>query len=283
MASILLVGNAVLDLINTVDHYPAEDEEMRAEAQTVRAGGNAANTAQILAQLGHKAELLALLAQDRDGDEFAARLAAAGVQLAHIVRRPGHTPVSYITHNRASGSRTIVHHRDLPELSAADFPLEAALQSDWVHFEGRNVAALQAMMAALKSAGYGGGISLEAEKPRPGLERLFGLADAVMASRPYAQASGFDSAQAFLSAQADAPAVFTCTWGAAGAWARTAQGGLCHSPAFPPPQVRDTVGAGDAFNAGLIDSLVSDRAAQPALTKACRIASRKIAGDFGLR
>ena len=49
MSHILTVGIATLDIINLVDHYPAEDEEMRALAQHIECGGNAANTASVLA------------------------------------------------------------------------------------------------------------------------------------------------------------------------------------------------------------------------------------------
>ena len=52
MPSILCVGIATLDIINQVERYPAEDSEVRALAQQQRVGGNAANTAMVLAQLG---------------------------------------------------------------------------------------------------------------------------------------------------------------------------------------------------------------------------------------
>ncbi|MGD8712214.1 MAG: carbohydrate kinase, partial [Thiohalophilus sp.] len=40
MSRILTTGIATLDIINQVDHYPAEDEELRAELQSIRCGGN---------------------------------------------------------------------------------------------------------------------------------------------------------------------------------------------------------------------------------------------------
>ena len=67
MSHILIVGIATLDIINIVDHYPVEDEEIRALSQRIECGGNAANTASILAQYGHKIEFAGTLADEPDG------------------------------------------------------------------------------------------------------------------------------------------------------------------------------------------------------------------------
>src|SRR5690606_2634666 len=43
MGHVLAIGIATLDIVNTVDGYPAEDAEVRASAQRVSRGGNATN------------------------------------------------------------------------------------------------------------------------------------------------------------------------------------------------------------------------------------------------
>ena len=45
--------------------------------------------------------------------------------------------------------------------------------------------------------------------------------------------------------------------------------------AFAPPQVLDTLGAGDTFNAGLIHRLSLGSTVEEALTFACRLAGAK--------
>ncbi len=50
---VLLVGLLCLDVVNTCDHYPQEDEDMRAISSSKVKGGNASNSAGILAQLNH--------------------------------------------------------------------------------------------------------------------------------------------------------------------------------------------------------------------------------------
>ena len=59
--SILCVGIMCLDIINYVDHYPLEDEDVRAKDQTWQSGGNCTNTAKVLAIIGRKCEFLGSL------------------------------------------------------------------------------------------------------------------------------------------------------------------------------------------------------------------------------
>jgi ketohexokinase len=54
MPHILGIGIATLDIINSVDGYPAEDTEVRALRQQLRRGGNCTNTLAVLSQLGHR-------------------------------------------------------------------------------------------------------------------------------------------------------------------------------------------------------------------------------------
>jgi ketohexokinase len=119
--------------------------------------------------------------------------------------------------------------------------------------------------------------SLEVEKPRAGIEGLLNLPDVLMFSRPYARSQGFDNAEAMLRAQS-APALMTCSWGKDGAWLRQKED-IIHRPAFPPPQVVDTLGAGDTFNAGLISALVNEQTPEQALESACRLAGQKCGQD----
>ena len=116
MATILAIGNATLDIVNTVDHYPQEDSETRAVSQRMVLGGNAANSLHVLRQLNHTSHFMGVLAYDALGhfvkDEFSRLGIGAGLCFA----THGRTPTSYITLNQQNGSRTIVHYRDLPEL-----------------------------------------------------------------------------------------------------------------------------------------------------------------------
>ncbi|WP_018954825.1 PfkB family carbohydrate kinase [Thioalkalivibrio sulfidiphilus] len=283
MSHILAIGIATLDIVNTVDQYPAEDEELRASAQRVVPGGNAANSAWVLSQLGHRVDLAAVLAREPDGERLAGLLSARGIGLEHCAWREGRTPCSYITVNARNGSRTIVHYRDLPELDAAHLAGVPVERMDWVHLEARDGFITGAMLRTLRERLVDQPVSLEVEKERPGVDRLFGLPDVILFSRPFARGRGFESAEAFLRDMGGRcrKTILVCTWGEAGAWARDGAGRLHHVPAVAPPRVVDTLGAGDTFNAGLIHGLASGRTVPEALDFAVRLAGRKV-GQAGL-
>ncbi|MDQ5770262.1 PfkB family carbohydrate kinase [Thiothrix subterranea] len=277
MSFILVTGNATLDIVNVVEHYPQEDEEMRAVQQWRETGGNAANVAQVLAAHLHRCDFCGLIAQDNDGDHIFSALGEKSIGLEYAVRQAGKSPVSYITLNQQNGSRTIVHHRDLVELTAADFCRIPVSHYDWLHFEGRNVAELATMLAYAHDNIFDQPVSLEIEKVRDGLEDLIPQVDLVMFPRAYAQAHGFQDAESFLrDRQAKHGKVWmTCTWGAEGAWAIDQLGVVFHAPALAV-EVVDTLGAGDVFNACLIHALATGQLLEEALHYAVKMAGRKV-------
>lgn len=55
---ILCVGLLCLDIVNHLDHYPNEDEDVRAKHQTWQSGGNAANSAKVLSLIGSRCDFL---------------------------------------------------------------------------------------------------------------------------------------------------------------------------------------------------------------------------------
>ena len=280
MASVLAVGMATLDVIDTVARYPAEDAEVRAQGRRVARGGNAANTLEVLARLGHRAEWLGTLADDPDAERIVAGLEGAGIGARHAPRIAGGcSPVSHITLSRETGSRTIVHHRDLPELTAADFahvPLDGL---DWLHLEGRNIAEVCAMLRDARARAPQLPISVELEKPRDGAEDLAAAADVVLCGQAFAGARGFDDPERYLAVGAPGSGSVFCAWGEAGAWLRDPGGAVEHEPAHPPERVVDTVGAGDAFNAGVIHALVQGLPPRVALSRATRLAGAKCGRD----
>lgn len=283
MSHILTVGIATLDIINIVDHYPAEDEEMRALGQRIECGGNAANTASILAQYGHKVDFAGTLAHEPDGYRIEQELNAKHVATGfcqHI--KQGKAPTSYIILNQQTGSRTIVHYRDLPEYDFQRFQQISLEQFDWFHFEGRNVPELRRMLTETQQRRVDQPISLEVEKEREEIDSVLPLADILLFSRAFVMARGFDNAIAFFDAiRPSAPeAILVCTWGDQGAWARDHNNQDSHAPAYIPPRVIDTLGAGDSFNAGLIHAMTGGQTLVDALNQACQLAGKKV-GQHG--
>lgn len=284
MARILAIGNATLDIINIVERYPHEDQEVRAMSQQRRRGGNSANTLVVLSQLGHDCAWAGTLADEPDAALIRSDLEAHGIDLSAVHTTPhGKVPTSYVTLSRDNGSRTIVHFRDLPEYHTDEFANIDLGLFDWIHLEGRNLDEIEKMLARICHERPDLHCSLEVEKPRANIEKLFHQIDLIMFSREYAQHQGFDSAEPFLEKmkRIGLSAEMSCTWGEKGAHALTREGSIIHVPAFPPPAVVDTLGAGDVFNAGLIDQLARGNNMETALIEASRLAGKKC-GRYGL-
>jgi ketohexokinase len=284
VAHFLVLGVAALDIINETDGFPGEDSETRALTHRRAPGGNAANTATVLSQLGHRCSLAASLAPDSEGDRLTASLEQDGIELTHSYRAPeGRTPCSYITVNRRNGSRTIVHYRDLVEYPCEIFEAIDLTVFEWIHFEGRAVPVIRPMLERARACVVDQPISLEVEKPREGIEALVDLCDVAIFSGHYARAQGYEQPMRFLEslrARHRRP-ILICTWGEDGAVALDTKGSHFASPAYRPREVVDTVGAGDTFNAGLLDAMSAGVDLASALEHACRLAGRKC-GQAGL-
>jgi ketohexokinase len=282
MARILCVGNAVLDLVFSLPHHPSADEEVRASALRIAAGGNAANTAQVLQGLGHEVSLAAVLADHPAGAPLERELRQSGVDLSPCRRVHAMPPLSAVLIAQPGAHRAIVHHRATPEYAAEDFALLDLARWHWVHVEsrpGEDTARIVRHAHLFRPTLL---LSIEAEKHRPGIEETFPLARLVLFSRGYAEAGGFSRPEPFLrEMRRRAPyTLLTVAWGDGGAWAIETDGTLHHAPAFPPPAVVDTLGAGDTFNAGMIGALAAGQPLREALEGACRLAGRKV-GQVG--
>ena len=284
MARVLAVGIATLDVINSVSQYPTEDAEVRATAQRVCRGGNATNTLVVLSQLGHHCAWAGTLAQEPDAEHIKADLRHYDIDMSAVKQvAQGKVPTSYVTLSQATASRTIVHFRDLPEYDDESFA-QLDLQSyDWIHFEGRNVNATERMLMRVRRDARSVKISLEVEKPRENIERLCSYADVLMISRHYCLARSLTQPEAVSDFfhTLNPRARFFLAWGEAGGYAWEHSGEIVHVPAKLLPHVVDTLGAGDTFNAGVIDSLLRGLNIPDTLLSAVELAGIKC-GQMGL-
>lgn len=285
MACILGVGIATLDIINRIAEYPAEDSEVRALSQRICRGGNATNTLVVLSQLGHRCRWAGTLAEEPDAKHILADLQLYQIDTSAVVIIPGgKVPTSYIAVSERTGSRSIIHYRDLAEYAAADFRRVDLSAVDWLHVEARNIAETEPMLAWARTQRPQLPISVEVEKPRPEVERLFSRANLLLFSRAFAASRGFHHAEEFLRAMRPqaAQAMLVAAWGSEGAYGLEPGDGVRHCPAFPPPRVIDTLGAGDTFNAGFIDAQLRGEPLAGSLERANRLAGKKC-GLVGLQ
>jgi ketohexokinase len=279
MAQILAVGIATLDIVNEVDTYPDEDTEVRALTHSVRRGGNATNTLVVLTQLGHCCTWGGVLPDGPAAAVVVDELARYRIDTRYCRRLPeGSLPTSYITLSRDTGSRTIVHVRNLPEYDADSFSRIPLQDFDWLHFEGRNVEQVLLMMQRARKLVPCTPVSLEVEKPRQHIERLFPCADLLLFSHAFARQRQLPAAELLRQVRPAAPqADLVCSCGPQGAVGLRRAGPVVKVEAFRPQRVADTLGAGDTFNAGVIDALQRSAALPDAMRFGTQLAGAKCA------
>lgn len=273
---VLAVGNCIVDQVMHLESYPLEDKEQRAIENYRVMGGNACNSAQILAQQGHKVQLLSSFAADNDAKWLFQQLAAADISTKFCKKYPGYfTPVSSVWLSRSNGSRTIVHYRNLPELTLQDLNRVAPEDYRWIHFEGRNINTLRQYLPNLSSGMAT--VSLEIEKQRDQIEELLPYVDMVIVSSHYLRDKNI-SAEDCLNElkQLNSDMDIVCTLGSSGLIAMDSKGEIYKMGAEPVGKVIDTIGAGDCFIAGLISATLKQYDFHSALRYANSLAADKI-------
>jgi len=84
---IVCIGSINVDFIFAADRWPAEHEKYRGENYVCATGGAAANTACELSRLGRNVRIVGGTGNDDLGDMALNGLIAAGVNVAHVIRR----------------------------------------------------------------------------------------------------------------------------------------------------------------------------------------------------
>ncbi|XP_071441055.1 ketohexokinase-like [Hetaerina americana] len=307
---VLCVGLVCLDIIQECSSFPEEDSDQRCSSIRWQRGGNAANNCTVLSQIGLDCEFLGSFSMHTELGFIKKDFEDHGICIDHCPTRKGNAeksfldsfPVSTVLINCKNGSRTIIHSKgDLPELSLENFKQLDLSEYSWIHFEGRNIEAISSMMDSIRqwrdmhSTGTCAlpTISVELEKPKPGLLSLAILADIIFIGKDFAlyhEWNEMESAIEGMSNHVHEGAIIVCTWGEHGSSAARLHSSielnleghkaitkeLFHSPAYPPSTVLDTLGAGDTFVAGFIRAFSAHIPLQKALQFACKVAGAKV-------
>ncbi|MDH5517622.1 MAG: PfkB family carbohydrate kinase [Gammaproteobacteria bacterium] len=280
MSKILGIGIATLDIINYVDSFPEENSEVRAVKQIITRGGNVTNSLCVLSQLNHQTSWCGTLANENDASIILDDLNKYQVN-CDLVKTfaNGKVPTSYILLNMQNGSRSIVHHRDLPELDFDHFKSISLTDFDWIHFEARNIDQTLKMLQHLKQFHPDIQCSVEFEKQRDGIEQLYELADVLIFSKNYSLSNHQTDPLRFLNTlrQTLTDKTLILAWADQGSYGCTDGSVVHHEAAQRPTNITDTLGAGDTFNAAVIDSILDGCSLQKTLSKANRLAACKIA------
>ncbi|MFF7209174.1 carbohydrate kinase [Streptomyces sp. NPDC008238] len=229
-------------------------------------GGSPANTALGLARLGHPVTLATRIGRDPHGDALVERLTQGRVRLlpGSVVHAPTSTARAELDGDGSAAYRFDIVW-DLPPVGPSDVPGHLHTGSIATALEP-GAGRLLALVAAVRLRGHT--VSYDPnlrpallgppETERPRVERMVALADVVKASEEDLRwlHPGRDPAEVAAGWARRGPRLVVLTRGAAGAEALWGADGR-HRVAGHRVRVVDTIGAGDAFMAGLLAGLLS--------------------------
>lgn len=255
--------------------------------------------ATVLTNLNRKCELLTTFSNDKTFTFVIDDLHERGIETKNCFYYPNcNVPFSTVLLSKDTGCRTIVHsNKNLPHVNFDNFDKCDLNEYKWIHFEARSVPETTKMMQKIRKFNESQTtnkkitISLELEKKRDENLLLIKYTDVAILGRDYAEILDcYDKKTAIFKMKKltiederykNDKILLICPWGSDGAAALNETGEYYESQCFPPEQVVDTLGAGDTFASGLIDSLWNDfHDVQKAIERGCKIAGFKC-GYFG--
>lgn len=207
------MGSVGMDFLASVASFPKPDDKMRTDELEMQGGGNCGNALTAAARLfsglpAHvraSVRVVSKIGADAAGDAILKEFAADGIDTSNILvsSEPGaKSPFTYIIVDRETATRTCIHTPGDPyveeEMTAerVDRILEGASA---VYFDGR--LAEPALVLARAARVRGIKVLVEAERLRPGLDKLLDEADFVVTSKGFPREwTGLDDVEEAMAA-----------------------------------------------------------------------------------
>jgi fructokinase/2-dehydro-3-deoxygluconokinase len=290
---VLTIGEVGVDWIVRVPALPTRGGNVWCPAPELYGGGATANVAVGLARLGVPVSFWGKVGDDEHGHFLVEDLEREGVDTSFVRVVTGAPTMVVVAIVDAEGERTFLtcslgaaHTKLNPE----EIEPHAIAAAAWLHTSGTCLAEAPSQDAILRAMALARDlrvpVSLDVNVcvereiiPAPfraAVERAVSLADVVLGSAQeiaaLAPASSIEESAQFLAQE---QRTVIARQGPAGALA-VSSAGVMTVPAFPTPVV-DTVGAGDAFDAGFIAACVSGLDLEAALRWGNAVAALKIA------
>ncbi len=260
-------GLTTLDVIHRSAVRPGPNQKITAVRQDVSAGGPAANAAVTAATLGARALLISAMGSGPVGSAARGDLEHHGVEV-HDTADGREIPlaVSAVMVDHETGDRSVVSP-DATLATGLDVTraaLDALPRPDVVLLDGHHPALARSVLAYAKSLDPRPLIVLDAGRWRPVFADLLGSADVMARSADFRVPDGVEQSRAVVATHGPGPV----TW--------CDKDGRRGSTDVPTVDVRDTLGAGDAFHGALSVALARGADLEAAVEEAVRVASIRV-------
>jgi sugar/nucleoside kinase (ribokinase family) len=291
MVSLAVVGNVNVDVLAwPAGEVPPPGVERPLERIDVRVGGAAAITAAVLARLGHEPVVAGCVGDDALGAAALGELEAHGVDTSSIRRIAGSTTGVSIAFEAPGRDRSfLIALGSLGLFEASMVPVTVTdasivLVCGYFNLPGMRGRDTEDLLRAVKAAGgttmFDTGWDHDgwADETRDEVGRLLRGVDVFLPNAAEAErVSGEDEPAAAARSLSAASGGWTVVKLGSDGCVAVGPDGTAHRAAAPIVDVVDTTGAGDAFNAGVMDALASGRSWQETLRAACEVASAVVA------
>jgi sugar/nucleoside kinase (ribokinase family) len=272
MGTCWFVGLTTLDVVHRASGRPGRDEKVTAVRQDVAAGGPAANAAVTAAALGQRAVLITALGDGPVAMAARGDLAAHGVEVHDVVAGADFPlAVSAVLVDDATGERSVVS----ADAALADAPAPSNLPRlpapDLVLLDGHHPAVARAVVEHVGALDRRPPVVLDAGRWREVFADLLPAADVAALSADFT-VPGHDDGAAGARALG-AGAVVVTHGGSPVEWFA---GDVSGTVDVPRVEVRDTLGAGDAFHGALAAALADGGALSEACATAAHVATTRV-------
>lgn len=269
---VLGVGECSHDLVLTLPPGEALSrplpDKLRASSLEALGGGQIATALVAARRLGRAAAFCGAVGDDASGREVLAGLAAEGVDLRAVRICAGASTRTAVLLVDEAGERAVLEVRHPGLVIDEGSPPEALVAAARVlHVDG--TFPMASLAAARLARRYGTLVSVDLDRPFPGVDELLELADLCAVSERFPQLllgePDADRAALRLAERAPGAGLIVVTRGERGCAvissgspgpSASAAPPMTLLPAFTPPVLRDTTGCGDTFRAALIVALL---------------------------
>jgi sulfofructose kinase len=245
------VGLNATDTLLIVPHFPAYAGKVPFEEEHLSPGGQVASAMVACARLGLRTKYIGSVGDDLRGRIQIESLQGTGINLDHLLIRPGCANQSaYIVIDRSTGERTVLWRRDdCLKIGPDEITVEMIAGARLLHIDGHDTPAVARAAEIARSQGIP--VTVDVDTIYHGFDRVLPNVDYLISSSefPAAFTGETDPFKALQMIHSEyGMRVAGMTLGAHGALALES-GTFHYAPAFVVNCV-DTTGAGDVFHGG---------------------------------